>query len=77
MEKYAENLGKVREEIYNATKDKATPTVVNMARNAIMFLDTAYMWCDTLNQMIASMDADKQAEDPNVKVVDFTGARSN
>lgn len=46
-------LTKVRNYIHESAAEDKTPTVVNMARNATLFLDTAYMWMSTMEQVMA------------------------
>ena len=66
-------LNEVRNRIHAAAGAHNTPTVVNMARNATMFLDTAYMWMSTMDQVIQDMDSRAaDAPVPGVTQGDFS-----
>ena len=77
LENCASDLGKVRDAIYMATKDRPSPTVVGMARNAIMFLDTSYMWINSLQQLMAEMGQVEDKAVPSAGVVPVDFAQKN
>lgn len=71
FEKATQDLNSARKEIHDAVEKFKSPTTVTMGRNAIMFLDTAYMWMSTLGQVIADMEGTVENAG-SVRPVDFT-----
>ncbi len=78
FEENVKAVSALRDEIYNVMKaNQGSPTIVSMGRNATMFLDTAYMWMDTMRQYIKVMHEAKDAavegvENGTVTPVDFS-----
>lgn len=54
FEKQYVELNGIKQAIFEAVSKSQDATTVNMGKNAILFLDTAYMWLNTLDQVIAS-----------------------
>jgi len=70
FEQATQDLNAARKAIHDAVEKSKSPTTVTMGRNAIMFLDTAYMWMSTLGQVIDEQG--EVLEGADVKPVDFT-----
>lgn len=73
FEKEYEVLNGVKQSIFEAVSKSQDATTVNIGKNAILFLDTSYMWLNTLAQVIESRAAavDKAEPAPGVTPVDF------
>ena len=68
-----EKLGTVREHIHTMVSKNQSPTTVGMGRNAIMFLDTAYMWMSTLDQMIVEQGSAVEQAAASPQELKFVG----
>jgi len=66
-------MNEVKQSIFDAVSKSQDATTVNMGKNAILFLDTAYMWMGTLGQVLADRAATLENAAPASTIpVDFT-----
>ena len=49
----AEALTKIRQHVHEVASANNNPTTINMARNAMTFLDTSYLWVNLLDTTVA------------------------